>query len=118
MQQIYDRIITANGLSAVPISVESGVLDTCSLACTDRSSITVTVELLAIVKNEDELAGVIGHEIAHMLYKDELKADKQGLLYAKKAGYNYCKAAQFLKNYLEDDTHPSGAVRYKNSGCP
>lgn len=118
VQSIYNRLVKANGLKQHNINVMSGVYDQCSLACTDFVNITITTELLSQVRNEDELAGVIGHEMAHAVYHDsELKADVLGLQYAAKAGYNYCKAAQFLKNFLADADHPSGAVRYKNTGC-
>lgn len=118
VQLIYNRMVLANNIKALPIHVKKGVLKTCSLACTNGHEITVSEELLKLVHNEDELASVIGHEMGHATYKSELKADVLGLKYAKRAGYNYCKAAQFLKGYMKDKVHPSGAERYKNSGCP
>ena len=117
VQQIYSRLVQANGGKPIPLYILSGKISTCSLACTDGRKIIITQELLSLVHNDDELAGVIGHEMAHMVHSSELKADVLGLQYAQKAGYNYCRAAQFLKGLIGDDTHPSGAVRYSNTGC-
>lgn len=118
VQNVYNRLLRATGVKPLPIYVLSGVLNRCSLSCTNGQRIVVTTELLSLVKNEDELAGVIGHEMAHAIYTSELEADILGLKYAQKAGYSYCRAAQFMKGFAEDSKHPSGSVRYKNSGCP
>lgn len=115
---VYNKLVRANHVRKLPIYVKSGILSTCSLACTDGHQIIVSTELLSYVKNDDELAGVIGHEMGHALYREELKADIVGLHYAKKAGYGYCKAAQFLKGLKGDREHPEGNIRYKNTGCP
>lgn len=115
--EVYIRLYKANNIQSIPMFVKKGVIKECSLACTDKTKITLAIELLYAVKNQDELAGVIGHEMAHMIYKDELKADVLGLQYAKKAGYDYCKAAQYLKRMLKDSVHPAGIDRYKNTGC-
>lgn len=115
---VYKKLIDANKeVKELPIYVKSDFSHECSLACTDGNEIIVTTELLLVVKNEHELAGVIGHEMAHARHRDEMKADLLGLRYAQKAGYNRCKAAQIMKLYGEDEEHPSGAVRYKNTGC-
>lgn len=122
VNKIYKKLLAANNITSnVPIYTVSagGVPEVCSLACTDdyKTRLTVTYELLKYVINEDELAGVIGHEMAHGVYKDEMKADVLGLEYAEKAGYNKCKAAQLMKSYGADSNHPSGSKRYKNTGC-
>lgn len=118
IHQMYHKMCAANKIKILPIYVKSGSPCNGSLACTNLHRITLSTELLSLVKNDDELAGVIGHEMAHAVHKSELKSDVLGLKYAQKAGYGYCVAAQFLKGYIEDAKHPSGAVRYKNSGCP
>lgn len=114
---VYTKLLKANHLPYMPIYIKSDILNTCSLACTDGHKILIAKELLSLIKNDDELAGVIGHELAHRYYSSELQADVLGLYYAQKAGYGYCKAAQFLKGFIADAKHPSGDVRYKNSGC-
>lgn len=117
VQEVFNKLIKANHLRNRPIVVRSNVTSWCSLACSDGNRIVVSNELLALVKNDDELAGVIGHELAHDIYKGELEADLLGLKYAAKAGYDYCKAAQMLKPLKKDKQHPNGSDRYKNTGC-
>lgn len=118
VQNIYDRIVAANPeVRVVPIIVKKGVLSWCSVACNTGKEIIIAEETLSIVSNEDELAGMIGHEEGHFTYKNEMQADLLGLQYAESAGYNYCKAAQIIKTYEGDDVHPTGAIRYKNTGC-
>lgn len=118
VQAIYDKLVAANNVNRLPIVVKNNARQWCSLACSNGVRIVVTSELLSLVSNEDELAGVIGHEMAHSIYLDEMKADGLGLEYAKRAGYNYCKAAQLLKRFIADKEHPDGSIRYKNTGCP
>ncbi len=119
VQKIYDKIVRANpGVRRVPIYVKEGVYTWCSEACNMGNEIIVSKEAFEVIKNEDELAGIIGHEEAHFVYRDEMKADILGLQYAAKAGYDRCTAAQLLKGYRADKVHPSGATRYANTGCP
>ena len=113
-KQIYQKLLRATGVRPLALVVKAGV---CSLACTNGRQIFISRELLRIVRNEDELAGVIGHEMAHAKYSSELKADVLGLKYAKQAGYSYCRAAQILKGLEKDTNHPGGSTRYKNTGC-
>lgn len=116
-QAIYKKLLKATGVRALPFYVISKATPLCSLACTDGRAIYVSTKLLATVRNEDELAGVIGHEMAHAVYSNESRADVLGLKYAARAGYRYCVAAQFLKQLSGDDRHPDGYTRYKNTGC-
>lgn len=118
VQRIYNKILAANpGIKVVPIEVKRDIYSWCSEACNTGTRIYVSIEALSDVRNEDELAGLIGHEEAHFVFKDEMKADVLGLNYAAKAGYNYCVAAQILKSYEGDDVHPVGSIRYANTGC-
>ena len=41
--------------------------------CTPDGTLIVTVGLLEQIENEDELAFVLGHEVAHAIYKHEAK---------------------------------------------
>ena len=117
-QNVYKRLTRANNIKPLSfVIIKEHNRRECSLACTDGRTLTITTKLLSIVRNEDELAGVIGHEMAHAVYGNEMKADVQGLKYAKRAGYNYCRAAKFLKSLVGDNKHPDGNIRYKNTGC-
>jgi predicted Zn-dependent protease len=78
------------------------------------------------VRNIDELAAVIGHELGHTQVwwqnqgpKNELTADRLGFKFMKQAGFDVCRGAQLLKRFHDDPTgvHPAAAYRYKMSGC-
>ncbi len=116
-QEIYKKLLVANNINSLPLYVTAGDNSTCSLACTNGKYILVTFRLLKLVNNDEELAYVIGHEMAHATYSNEMDADLLGLQYVKKAGYQYCVAAQLMKSFLADKDHPDGAIRYKNTGC-
>ncbi len=121
VHSVYNRLLRATGEQPLPLSIskkackmENGQY---SIACTDGYSIQINSKALKYVQNDHELAGIIGHEMGHKYYHDEMKADVTGLNMARKAGYNYCKGAQFLKGMMKDAEHPSGMTRYQNSGC-
>ncbi len=88
-----------------------------------NSSVQINLGMLNIVENEDELAGVIAHELAHRLldkdekifgiknlFKDnrsqenELEADRLGTYLIHKSGYNpfaVCDILTRIQNYPE-----------------
>ena len=118
--RVYLKLVHANQIKQLPIIVAQDTYKYCGqnyVACYNEEAIIITYDILNEIKNEDELAGIIGHEMAHAKTGDELEADVIGLTYAAKAGYNYCKAAQLMRNWEADPEHPSGADRYKNTGC-
>ena len=73
-------------------------------AYSDRHNVAITTGLLGFVRNEDELALIIGHELAHVLLRDrhesmrtrakrkEDEADALGAQLAHCAGYDLRKA--------------------------
>jgi len=90
--------------------------------------IALTTGLINLAKEDDEIAFVIGHEIAHIvrghlkqesvlrvlsniyLPRDaryELEADIGGILYAKAAGYNPTSAIRLLGRMLLADSAPN-----------
>ncbi len=113
-------------------------------AYNNGQEIVIYTGLIRSVKNWDEVALILGHEIAHgnlghlkMLNTEgfandansisvmEANADKMGAVYIAKAGYNICKAREIFKSwantkgdYLGGD-HPSYAYRYNelNFNC-
>lgn len=119
-ESVYEKLLAANpNVPRLPIVVRSDIYDWCSLACTNGTRIYISTELLNLVKNEEELSAIIGHEMAHNMLsgESEMDADVIGLDYAVRAGYNKCKAARIMLNYAEDHNHPSGDKRYRNTGC-
>lgn len=115
VQRIYTRIVVSTATqNAPPISVEKGDVN----AYYDGRHIAVYTGMLQFVRNEDELALVIGHELAHIKWRSETKADEVGANYIAIAGYNRCKGALMLKRLGKGDSvHPSGTIRYKHLGC-
>lgn len=91
----------------------------------------VTKGLIDKAQNDDELALIIGHELAHVLLghvkpgnkKDnrlrEMHADKLGMFLAMKAGYNPCKAVAVYARWYDSygsnvvtTSHPGHVQRY------
>lgn len=84
--------------------------------------ITLYTGMLRFVRNDDEMAMVLGHEIAHWRLhhrrstpSNEYAADYQGGKYMSRAGYNMCKGAKILARFGDTDskTHPAGTKRYR-----
>ncbi len=90
-----------------------------------RGSIWITAELLRVVRNDHEMAVILGHELAHYKYPDYLlnswrrenMADLRGAAFARKAGYNVCIGMRFTRGLKADSDHPSGPQRYNFVGC-
>lgn len=103
-------------------------------AYTDGRKVVLYQGLINSVENDDEIALVIGHELAHVMLRhinlqehshnvteseiSEANADKLGAFYIMKAGYDVCKAREFWKrlqiergNYL-GVSHPDYSYRY------
>lgn len=121
-RQIFHKIVAANGFKNNPILVFS------TSDIENASSgwyVTLNYGMLRMVSNSDELAFVIGHELAHAKTKhansswaEELKADRIGLQYMQNAGYNRCMGAKLLLKFGKASaSHPSGAQRYQATGC-
>lgn len=82
-----------------------------------NNEVSVTLGMLQYVHSEDELAGVIGHEIGHILLQHDVlnpmsdpntqtilegNADKFGIYLVLRAGYNVC-AYQDLWERIRND---------------
>lgn len=133
--EVYRKIIINSGTVGIPpliIVDEPNIIN----AWTDGSSIVLTTGIINFFKNDDELALVLGHELAHYMKKDvgnaympgvilEHHADLMGAFIMQRAGYDICKGAEFfkhLKEYAGDsaysETHPSHAFRYDQLHLP
>lgn len=140
VQEIYKKIIAGTGQTqdALPLNiVESPIIN----AYNDGHQIVIYRGLLNFAQNEDEVAMILGHEVAHGMLRHvyfpefqltqleiseaEANADKLGAVYMMKSGYNICVAREIwhrmLKgggNYQGAD-HPDYSYRYDelNIGC-
>lgn len=122
--QIYNRIANANGFHVAPRLVMSP--DNSINASSGGFRITVNKGMLDFMYNDDQMALVLGHELAH--YKlghrgstisNEYAADRLGALFMQRAGYNKCNGAIFFKRlpYGDSSDHPASYKRIKALGC-
>lgn len=123
-KEIYIRIAKANGMFIIPKLV---VKNSRNINAEARgSTIVVYTGMLANVRNDAEMALVLGHELAHgrlghshSNIPNEYAADKLGAQYSGRAGYNVCLGAKFLKRMGDKDsnTHPASIKRVARLGC-
>lgn len=119
---MYRNMVRANGFIFYPQLVIKN--DPEVNAYNKGPVIVVNTGMLKAVRNKHELAMVLGHELAHgklwhlgSSYAKEFAADKLGVDYMVKAGYNRCVGTKLLKRFKGGDTHPSGSERYKRVRC-
>ena len=124
-QTIYNNILKANGFWAAPKLV---ILGSNEVQAENRGvTIVLYKGLISYVRNDHELALVLSHELAHgklwhrgSSHRNEYAADKLGMVYMKKAGYNGCLGAKILLRFNKSasSTHPAAKDRYNKTGCP
>jgi len=136
--QVYDNLILYTGQTVPPLVIINNPVVN---AWTDGLTITFTTGILHELKNEDEIANIMAHEIAHNMlahtYDDdsvstlkqidkEAHADKVGVYLMLRAGYDVCKAKNVWLNFRESDIgemadpgdHPSYSYRYYQEQMP
>ena len=84
-------------------------------AHSDSANVAISDKLVAFTRNDDELAMVLAHELAHVLYQDkramplrmrrraEERADLAGALLARCAGYDLGRALALFRRLGERD---------------
>ena len=139
VQAVYDKIYAASGEDLKNKRPIKWVKDNNTInARANFYTIQVLNGLGEVVKNDDELALVIGHELSHITMghvrkksesaeesrEREALSDKLGSFYMTKAGYNVCKGRRFLLNLQTvgnkgGPSHPDTMWRYNqlNVGC-
>jgi len=139
VQAVYDKIYAASGEDLKNKRPIKWVGDNNNInAYATYYTIVVLKGLGDVVKNDDELALVIGHELSHITMEHVLKktesaeesreheslSDKMGSFYMMKAGYSVCKGRVFFLNLQKvgmkgGNTHPNTMWRYNqlNVGC-
>lgn len=139
IRSIYKELVVASGQvqNALPLSIVDEDIDN---AYNDGTKIVIYTGLVKHTSNWDEVALVLGHEIAHGMLghlleqppfmtvpgmgdNDEIavleaNADKMGAFYMMKAGYNICAGRELYRywqhnngNYIGLD-HPTYSYRY------
>ncbi len=133
---IYQQLAINSGQQDIPplIILDSTIIN----AWTDGTTITLTTGILKIFENDDELAMVLAHEMAHAINKDpqrtdgavlpndvEAHADKLGAYIMMRAGFDECKGKEVFavfKRLFGDTSHPQGhpdfAYRYDQLNLP
>lgn len=123
-QVVYDTLVARNGFTVHPRLVfdpSKEVNASCSVM-----RITVNAGMLKFVRNSNELAMILGHELGHFSLhhqgstpSNEYAADSLGAKYAAKGGYNRCSGADVYRRFHDgpSDTHPDSASRYKRLQC-
>lgn len=134
--EIYAKIsINSGHIGSPPLNV----LDSPELnAWTDGSSVVITTSMLSVLHNNDELAMILGHELAHAINQDptrndgmvlpqdvEAHADKLGAFIMMKAGFDVCKGKEVFETFKElygdtaaPESHPSFAYRIDQLTLP
>lgn len=139
-KQVYKEIsvITGQSQDKLPLYIVYSKEDN---AYNDGNKVVLYTGLLQHVASMDEVAFIIGHEVAHgnlgHLNNDlgsktdeeiqvlEANADKLGAFYMMKAGYNVCKGNKIFLYWKKEKgdylggNHPNYAYRYDqlNIGC-
>ncbi len=121
---IYNKVLAANHLTYKPTLIlkKDGDVN----AENDGVIIQINTGMLADVRDDDEMALVLGHELAHGILHhrastipNEYAADALGAQYMHNAGYSICTGAKVLKRFgnTTSDDHPAGTDRYARLGC-
>jgi len=136
---VYDKIYAASGEDLKNKRPIKWVKDNNNInAYATFYTIVIFKGLGDVVKNDDELALVIGHELSHITMghvlektesaeesrEHEALSDKLGSFYMMKAGYDVCKGREFFSNLQKvgmkgGNTHPLTKWRLAqlNVGC-
>jgi beta-barrel assembly-enhancing protease len=97
-------------------------------AYSDDRDLAITSRLIAFTANDDELALIVGHELAHVILRHEpgepnaasrqreAQADLLGAALAQCAGYDMARAAAFWPRYRQQDA--SDALRLPSHPSP
>ncbi len=134
IRKVYHQLAINSGSQEIPdlVILKSGIVN----AWTDGEHITITTGLVSKMTNENELAMVLGHELAHALNHDmervtldsrdiEAHADKLGAFIMMRAGYNVCEGKEIFRVFKElfgdaavTTSHPDSAYRLDQLNLP
>ena len=123
-QVIYAKLAIDNGITPPPL-----VLNPTGEVNADETEQRISIDagMLRFVRNTDELALVLGHDMGHYVLHHqyssvahEFAADYRGAIFSGKAGYNICRGAQIFKRFPpvpKGSDHPDNNDRIRHLGC-
>lgn len=142
-EEMFDKIGRESGQNYPNLLISDAVNIN---AYTTQDNIIITQGMIDFIDNDNELALVMGHEIAHYILKHvfvedpedigliqkmiwglqkEENADKLGAFLAMQAGYDVCSGREVWKRFkethgdvLENVSHPTDIFRYVNLRLP
>ena len=106
VEYITQRLVKASGNKYLNVKIKIDDKASGGIACADKLTNTISVSplVLSVIRSDDELAGVLAHEMGHLLYNPlsfhhvffdnknipdgETQADLVGINLLAKAGYN------------------------------
>lgn len=132
IHEVYKNLVAQTGQiqDRVPLYI---IKNENKNAFTDGHKVVIYTGMIKYCKSIDEIALILGHEIAHnnlrhttklatnnvnILSELEGNADKLGAIYMMRAGYDICKGRLIYKRMLKDygnftgQTHPNFSYRY------
>lgn len=121
VDEVYKNLTNANGFNWHPDMEYSDDKEVNAYYDSDwGGGIHFQEGMIRFVRNKNEIAWVIGHEWAHSrlhsggTWQSEMDADRWGMTYMKKAGYNACSGIKVLLRFEDsgDAAHPPSAQRY------
>ena len=125
VKQTYIKLTKINQIDPPPtlfidVDEDENAYSNCS-----KYIVIINTGMLDKLRNRDELARVLGHELGHFMSqcnsgpKYEYLSDAYAKIFLERAGYNTCKAAKYLKrrNAPGVDSHPADIDRVHALGC-
>ena len=123
-KKIHNKIVSRNEIYDAPkLYLEKTDIVNAWVYSDGDGSVHITRGMLLSVKNADELALVLAHELGHWVHRGrqtpyyaEYWADEYGFRAMKIAGYNKCRGAQVVWRWGAESSysHPSSTDRYVN----
>lgn len=119
---IYREILIGNHMEWAPNLSER--FDDDVNAQNSWGGVSINTAMLKFVKNKEELAMVLAHELGHWLEEDDLdqwtseyEADRIGADLIRNIGYNVCVAKKILLRLHGGGSHPPTISRYQAIKC-
>ncbi len=121
VKQVYTQLLKYNSEIKGPSLLKLDLPEINAFNYKSGQLIVITKKMMNWIRNKDELALILGHELGHNKWHTEARADEYGAKYSIKAGFNYCRGALIFKRslmkYGDYPIHPTGASRWASMRC-